>query len=253
MEHLRELVSLLSEVPLDLGTQLTQGATRLEQGCAKTTSQLPKRLGTLNGVRLGHTIEIRGGDELRVHREGDGLRQVPPMHLLSHIPGDQRNGRLHFGHDPRGFVDAIETALAQVCVLSSGAHPCDVSADIGGDQLAVATHATIEVDKVLGLTDGLKALFDLLALLGQSRVLTAGRVEGVLGLFKAHGRFWRTARSALFKLISWALKTGLGLIELLLGFAERLVRGSLFGGQRRTNGCAECMLNMQQIGGVMRA
>jgi len=39
-----------------------------------------------------------------------------------------------------------------------------VSADIGGDQLAVSTHAAVEVDKVIGLADGLKALFDLLAL-----------------------------------------------------------------------------------------
>jgi hypothetical protein len=98
------------------------------------------------------------------------------MDLLSHITGDKLNGRLHFGHHPLGFVDAIETALAELFVLSKGANRCDVTADIGGDQLAVSTHAAFEIDKVIGLADGLKALFDLLALLGQSLVLTAGRV-----------------------------------------------------------------------------
>jgi hypothetical protein len=126
---------------------------------------------------MGYTIEIIGGDELRVHREGDGRRQVPPIDLLSHIPRDKLNGRLHFGHHPLGFVDAIEAALAQVFVLSNGTNHCDVSADIGGDQLAVSTHAAVEVDKVIGLADGLKPLFDLLALLGQSRV------EGVIQLW----------------------------------------------------------------------
>ena len=48
---------------------------------------------------------------------------------------------------------------------------------------------TAHGDKVVGLADGLKALFDLLAVLGKALVLTAGRFEGQLGLFKAHGRF----------------------------------------------------------------
>ena len=46
---------------------------------------------------------------------------------------------------------------------------------VAGKDLVDAPHAAIEVDKVIGLADGLKALFDLLALLGQSLVLTAGR------------------------------------------------------------------------------
>ena len=130
LEHLRACVGLLSEVSLGLGTQRTQGTTRLAQGCAKTTSQLPKRLGILNGARLGYTIEIRGRDELRVHREGDGLRQVPPIALLSHIPGDQRKSRLHFGHHPLGFSDPIKTALAALFVLGNGANRVNVRADI---------------------------------------------------------------------------------------------------------------------------
>ena len=44
LENFRELFSLLSEVALGLGTQLTQGAARLEQGRTKTDGQFPKRL-----------------------------------------------------------------------------------------------------------------------------------------------------------------------------------------------------------------
>jgi hypothetical protein len=51
--------------------------------------------------------------------------------------------------------------------------------------LAVSTHPAFQVDKVVGLADGLDALFDLMALLGQALVLTASRFEGLLGLFKA--------------------------------------------------------------------
>ena len=236
------------EVPLSLGTQLTQGPTWLEQGCAQTVSQCSKRLATLDGVSLRYTIEIIGRDEPGMHGEGDGLRQVQPMDLLSHITGDKLNGRLHFGHHPLGFAEAIETALAELCVLSKDAHRFDVRADIGGDQLAVSTYAAFEIDPVIGLANGLKALCDLIALLGQALVLTAGRVSGVLSVFKAYGRFWRTAWTTLCKRVICAIKTCLGLSKWLLGFGQRLVSGSLFGGQRRTNGCAEFMLDMEQVG-----
>jgi hypothetical protein len=188
-----------------------------------------------------------------MHGEGDGLRQVQPMDLLSHITGDKRNGRLHFGHHPLSFVDAIKAALAELSVLSKGANRFDLRADIGGDQLAVSTHAAFEIDKVIGLADGLKALFDLCALLSQSLVLTAGRFKGVLRMFKAHGCFGRTAWTTLCQRVICAIKTRLGLSKLLLGFGQRLVSGSLFGGQRRTNGFAEFLLDMEQVGGVMGA
>ena len=132
-------------------------------------------------------------------------------------------------------------------MLGNPTNGLDLSTDIGGDQLAVSPHSAFEIDKVIGLCDGLKALFDLLALLAQTLVLMIGRFKGLLGLFKTHGRFWWTAWSALFGLITSALKTGLRLIKLLLGFGERPVGGSLFGSQGRTNSFAEFMLDMEQV------
>ena len=101
-----------------------------------------------------------------MHREGDGLRQVPPIDLLSHIPGDKLDGRLHFRHDPLGFLDPLETSLAELFVLGDGANALHLRADICGDQPAVAPHAALQVDKVIGLANGLDALFDLCALPG---------------------------------------------------------------------------------------
>jgi hypothetical protein len=154
------------------------------------------------------------------------------------LTGDKCNGRLHCGPHPLNLVDAIEAALAAVFVLGDGANRLDVRADIGGDALAVSTYPAFQVDKMIGVADGFDALFDLLPLLGQSHGLTAGRCKGLLRVFKAHGRFWRMAWAAPCKLISWTLKACLSLIKFLLGFGERLGRGSLFGGQRCANGFA---------------
>jgi hypothetical protein len=242
----------LSEVSLGLGTQLTQGSIRLEQGGTKTAGKSPKRLATLDGVRLGYPIEIIGREEPSLHGEGDGRRQVQPIDLVSHLTGDKLKSRLHFGHHPLGFVDAIEAALAELFVLDHGTNRLDLRADIGGDQLAVSPHAAFQVDNVIGRADGLQALFDLLALLSQSLVLMAGCFKGLLSLLTAQGRFWRTAWTPLFKLIIGALQTGLGLLKLFLGLAERLVSGSFFGGQRCANGLAEFMLNVESVGRVMR-
>jgi hypothetical protein len=167
--------------------------------------------------------------------------------LLPNITGDKLDSRLHFGHNPLGFVDPIETTLAELFVLGNGANRLNVRADICGDELAVATHTALQVHKVIGLADGLKALFDLLALLGKSLVLTAGRFEGLLGLCKAHRRFWGAAWPALCGLLVCAFKTHVHLIKSLLCLAERLVGSPLFGGQGCTNGGTEGMLDMEHV------
>jgi hypothetical protein len=102
-----------------------------------------------------------------------------------------------------------------------------LSVDIGGDELAASTHPTLQVNKMIGLADGLDALFDVLSLLGQSLMLTAGRLEGLLGLFKARRRFWRTAWAAFIRLIACALKTRLDVLNLLLCLGEGFVGSSL--------------------------
>ena len=61
------------------------------------------------------------------------MRQVVPielMDLLTDVTGDKRDSRLHFGHDPLGFIDAIETSLAELFVLGDGTNRLDLRADI---------------------------------------------------------------------------------------------------------------------------
>jgi len=155
---------------------------------------------------------------------------------------------LHFRYHPLGFVDARKTAPTQRLLLGHSANRLDVHPDIGGNESTVSTHATFEVDKVIRLAYGLKALFDLLALLAQTLVLLAGRFECLLGLLKTQRGFRGTTRPALWGLIARALKTCLCLLTLLLCLCERLLSSSLFGGERGTHRSAEFMLDMEQIG-----
>ena len=88
------------------------------------------------------------------------------MDLLAHIPRDELDGRLHFGHHALGFLDTLQAGLAEVFLLGNGADRVDVVLDIPRNELAVATHAALQVDKVVGVADGADALGDLLALPG---------------------------------------------------------------------------------------
>ena len=65
-----------------------------------------------------------------MHGEGDRRRQVELSDLLPDITGDERNGRLHFRHHPLGFLDTLQTALAESFVLGNGANVLDVSLNI---------------------------------------------------------------------------------------------------------------------------
>src|SRR5437879_1955021 len=117
--------------------------------------------------------------------------------LLPHIPRDERDGRLHFGHDALGFLHALQAALAEPFVLGNRTHLLNVRLDISGNELTVSTDPALEIDKMVVVADATDALGDLLALLSEALMLTTGRFELLLGLLKAHGRCWRTARTAL--------------------------------------------------------
>ena len=56
---------------------------------------------------------------------GDGMFRRPSVRPESHITGDQRDGGQDVGHHSLGFIDAVETALAQMLLLGSGAHRFD--------------------------------------------------------------------------------------------------------------------------------
>lgn len=59
LENLREFLGRLVEGALGLGTQWTQGPTRLQQGCAKMGSEFPKRLALAYGGDSGPPVRDR--------------------------------------------------------------------------------------------------------------------------------------------------------------------------------------------------
>ena len=118
------------EVVLGLGAQRVQNAIGFKQRGAQPLGKLAKRVAIADASSLGHAIEIVRWDELGVHGKGDRRRQIELSDLLPHIPRDELDGRLHFGHDPLGFVDALQAALAESFVLGNGANLLDVPLDI---------------------------------------------------------------------------------------------------------------------------
>ena len=105
-----------------------------------------------------------------VHGVGRGRRQVQLTYLLAHIPRDELNGGLHFGHHALGFLDPLHACLAEVFLLGNGADRVDVALDIPGNEFPIATHAARQVDKVVGVADGTDTLGDRLTLLGEALV-----------------------------------------------------------------------------------
>ena len=118
------------ELILGRGAQFTQGATRLKQRGAQSLSELPKRLAIPDGSSLGHAIEIQRWDQLGVHGEGGGRRQIELIDLLPPITRDELDGRLHFRNDALGFLNALQAGLAEPFVLGNGANLLDVLLDI---------------------------------------------------------------------------------------------------------------------------
>ena len=148
-----------------------------------------------------------------MHGEGDRRRQIELSDLLTHITGDELDGRLHFRHHPLGFVDAFQAALAESFLLGNGANLLDVPLDIRGDELAVSAHPALEIDKVVVVANATDARLDLFTLLSETLVLTTGRFERLLGLLQAHGFLWGAAWTALFGLVTRALRVGFAAVR----------------------------------------
>jgi len=81
-------------------------------------------------------------------------RQVQLTPLLPHIPRAKLDGRLHFGHHALGCLDTIQARLTEMFLLGNSANRVDVRPDIIGNQLTIATHAPLQIDKVVGMADG---------------------------------------------------------------------------------------------------
>src|SRR5215831_10613799 len=117
---------------------------------------------------------------MRVDGVGLRLRQAQLLHVLPYIPGDKLDSRLHFGHDPRGFRDPLQTRLTETFLLGNGTNAIDLGMDIPGNQLAIAPHAALQVDKVIRLADSTDTVDDLLTLGAEALVLVACGVHLLL-------------------------------------------------------------------------
>ena len=119
-----------------------------------------------------------------VHGIGRGLLQVQLTHLLPHISRDELDGRLHFGHHALSFRNPLQTRRAKLFLLGNSADRSDVFFDITGDELPVATHAALQIHKVIRMADGPYALGHLLALPGEALMLVASDCDLLLGLLQ---------------------------------------------------------------------
>ena len=167
---------------------------------------------------------------MRVHGVGRGRRQVQLTHLLPHIPRDELDGGLHFGHHALGFLDTLQARLAELFLLGNGADRVDVLLDITGNELAVATHAALQVDKVVGVANGADALGDLSRAARRGAGARGERLStSCCDLLQARCRLWGTARTTLCRLV-------VGVVEVLLHPLERLFRLA-----RRPCAAARCL------------
>jgi hypothetical protein len=135
----------------------------------------------------------------------------------------------------------------------NGANRVDVLLDISGNELAVATHTTIEVDKVVGMADGTDALCDLFALPGEALVLvllTRG-FHGLRSLLQTHGRLWGATGTALWRLAIDVGQERLLTVERLFSLDNGLVRRPLFGSHGGRDGLAQFMLYTEEAWRVM--
>jgi hypothetical protein len=173
--------------------------------------------------------------------------------LIAHRTRHKLDGGLHFRHHPQGFSDPIHAGLAEAFLLSHTANGVKVTGDIGGNQLAVSTHAALSIDQVVGLSDATDALRHLLSLGADALQLLVCRLGVLLELLKACGWFWRTTWSALVRLAVRAINGLWRRLKALPCLIGRFCCGSLLGRHGARDGFDQCMLHMEYVRRVMRA
>jgi hypothetical protein len=245
LEHLGQLCGLVLELALLSLTQLGQYATGLTPRRAQTCGQLAKRLASTHRAPLGHALEIACGNELRVQSAGHGRAQVELPHLLVHIARHKLDGGLHFGHDPLGFVDALQAGLTETFMLRHAANHGHLLADICRKEPTVAPHASLYIDQVVGLADPTDALDDLLSLGTEARELLARRVHIQFELLQACGGLWGATWAAFVRRVTRVLKLPLPLLKPLVRLAGRLGSRPLLGGHGTADGFDQLMLHME--------
>src|SRR5215813_9103433 len=196
-EHGRQPFGLVMEVVLRLRTQRVQDAARCKQGGAQSPGEFAKGFAIIDAASPGHAIEIVRRDALGVHGQGDRWLHSKRSDLLSAIMRDELDGALHCRHHPLSLGDALQAALTESFVLGHGAHRINVLLHIRGKEVAMAASPALEIDKGVVVAHALDTCLDLCTLLTETRGLTTGRCESLLGLFQAYRCLWRAPRSAL--------------------------------------------------------
>ena len=115
-------------------------------------------------------------------------------------------------------------------MLGDGADRVDVPLDITSNELAVATYAALQVDKVVGVADGADALGDLLALSSEALVLVASGFHVLRHLLQARCHLWGAARGAMGRRVMGVGEALVHPLERLFRLRGRFGRGPLFGG-----------------------
>jgi hypothetical protein len=137
--------------------------------------------------------------------------------------------------------------LAEPVVWGTSTRLRDVLVDISGNEWAVSTPPTLQIDTMVGVAEGADAVGDVRALLGQARVFTTGCFERLCGVLQAHGRLWGAAWTARCGLVVRAVQRRLGVLELLPCCGDGLGGGPLCGGHRRADGLAAFMLPREHV------
>lgn len=96
--------------------------------------------------------------------------------------------------------------------------------DISRNALAVSTHTTLSIDKVVRLADGADALGHRLSLRADALTLLVCRLRFRGDLLQACGGLWEAARSPLCRRVACALKLPLSLLKSFLSRGGRLCK-----------------------------
>jgi len=135
-----------------------------------------------------------------------------------------------------------------VFLLSNGADGVDVLLDIPGTELAMATHAALQVHKVVRVANGSDALDDLLALCAEALVLVACRFDLWRNLREAWRHLCGTARPTLYRLVVRIVEGCLHLLTGCFQLGDGLMGSPLLEGHRRCHCFAQFMLDMEEVG-----
>ena len=132
-------------------------------------------------------------------------------------------------------------------MLRHAANRANLIMEIGGNELSMSTHASLETDQVVGLADATDALGHLLALGAEALDLWARRLGVVLSLLRGDGVLRGTSWPLRFRLFVRLWSVPCHLFESRLSLSGRLARGPLLGGDGTGGRFDPFLRHMEQV------